>query len=252
PQKLASYSLNPQDVIRAVQAQNVQVAAGQIGQPPTPAGQTSQYIITTLGRLENSDQFANIVLKNTDASLVYLKDVANIEFGAQSYDQTCTLDGKPSVALSVYQLPGSNALDVATRVKERMKQLRDRFPPGIDYAIVYDTTPFITESIAEVRETLIDAIVLVAVVILVFLQNWRSAVIPMVAVPVAIVGTFAVMAAMNFSLNNLTLFGLVLAIGIVVDDALVVVEAVAHDIEPGVSARDATVGSMAGVSGTVV
>src|SRR6516164_6783989 len=214
PQRLASYNLNPQDVIGAVQAQNIQVAAGQIGQPPTPSGQTSQYIITILGRLESTEQFANIIVKNANGSLVYLKDVANIELGAQSYDQTCTLDGKPSVALSIYQLPGSNALEVAQRVKDRMKQLRERFPPGITYAIVYDTTPFITESIAEVRETLIDAIVLVAVVILLFLQNWRSAIIPLVAVPVAVIGTFAVMAAMGFSLNNLTLFGLVLTMAL--------------------------------------
>src|SRR4029077_1201133 len=138
PQKLSSYGLNAQDVINAVQAQNIQVAAGQIGQPPTPSGQVSQYIITTLGRLENTDQFSNIVLKSSGGSLVYMRDVANIELGAQSYDQTCTLDGRPSVALSVYQLPGSNALDVARRVKERMAQLRDQFPPGMDYDIVYD------------------------------------------------------------------------------------------------------------------
>jgi multidrug efflux pump subunit AcrB len=252
PQRLASYNLNPHDVIAAVQAQNIQVAAGQIGQPPTPTGQSSQYIITTLGRLQSTEQFASVIVKNTNGSLVYLRDVANIELGAQSYDQACTLDGKPSVALSVYQLPGSNALEVANRVKQRMRQLRDRFPPGIDYDIVYDTTPFITESIAEVRETLIDAIVLVAFVILVFLQNWRSAIIPLVAVPVAIVGTFAVMAAMNFSLNNLTLFGLVLAIGIVVDDAIVVVEAVGHHIEHGMAPRDATLRAMEQVSGPVI
>jgi multidrug efflux pump len=252
PQKLAAYNLNAQDVIQAVQAQNIQVAAGQIGQPPTPAGQTSQYIITTLGRLENTDQFANIILKNINGSLLYLKDVANIELGAQSYDQTCTLDGKPSVALSVYQLPGSNALDVAKRVKERMKELRDHFPPGIDYSIVYDTTPFIKESIIEVFETLFDAVVLVAVVVLVFLQNWRSSLIPLVAVPVAVVGTFAVMAAMDFSLNNLTLFGLVLAIGIVVDDAIVVVEAVEHHIEHGLQPREATLRAMEQVSGPVI
>jgi multidrug efflux pump subunit AcrB len=252
PQKLAAYSLNPQDVIQAVQAQNIQVAAGQIGQPPTPSGQVSQYIITTLGRLENTDQFANIVLKSTGGSLVYLKDVANIELGAQSYDQACTLDGKPSVALSIYQLPGSNALDVARRVKERMAQLKSHFPPGIDYDIVYDTTPFINESIREVFETLFDAVVLVALVVLVFLQNWRSSLIPLIAVPVAVVGTFAVMAAMGFSLNNLTLFGLVLAIGIVVDDAIVVVEAVEHHIEHGMSPRDATLRAMEQVSGPVV
>jgi multidrug efflux pump len=252
PQKMAAYNLNAQDVINAVQAQNIQVAAGQIGQPPTPTGQVSQYIITTLGRLENTDQFANIILKSTNASLVYLKDVANIELGAQSYDQTCTLDSKASVALSVYQLPGSNALDVARRVKERMKELRDHFPPGIDYAIVYDTTPFINESIIEVFETLFDAIVLVAVVVLVFLQNWRSALIPLIAVPVAVIGTFAVMAAMGFSLNNLTLFGLVLAIGIVVDDAIVVVEAVEHHIEHGMAPREASLRAMEQVSGPVI
>jgi multidrug efflux pump subunit AcrB len=252
PQKMASYNLNAQDVISAVQAQNIQVAAGQIGQPPTPSGQVTQYIITTLGRLQNSDQFANIILRNQGSTLVYLKDVASIEMGAQSYDQTCTLDQKPSVALSVYQLPGSNALDVARRVRERMKQLRLRFPPGIDYKIIYDTTPFIRESIIEVYETLFDAVVLVAIVVLVFLQNWRSTLIPLIAVPVAVVGTFAVMAAIGFSLNNLTLFGLVLAIGIVVDDAIVVVEAVEHHIEHGLSPRQASLKAMEQVSGPVV
>ena len=252
PTKLASYGLNTKDVIAAVQAQNIQVAAGQIGQPPTPSGQVTQYIITTLGRLEDTDQFANIILKNVGSTLVHLKDVAKIQLGAQSYDQTCTLDGKPSVALSVYQLPGSNALDVAKRVKERMGQLRTHFPPGIDYSIVYDTTPFINESISEVFKTLFDAIVLVAVVVLVFLQNWRSSLIPLIAVPVAVVGTFAVMAAIGFSLNNLTLFGLVLAIGIVVDDAIVVVEAVEHHIEHGLAPREATLRAMEQVSGPVV
>ncbi|MCC6417446.1 MAG: efflux RND transporter permease subunit [Gemmataceae bacterium] len=252
PQKLASYGLIPQDIIKAVEGQNVQVAAGQIGQPPTPRGQVSQYIITTLGRLQNTDQFANIVVKSTGTSLLYLKDVANIELGAQSYDQACTLDGKPSVALSVYQLPGSNALDVARRVRERMDQLKAHFPPGIDHAIVYDTTPFINESIHEVFETLFDAVVLVALVVLVFLQNWRSSLIPLIAVPVAVIGTFAVMAAMGFSLNNLTLFGLVLAIGIVVDDAIVVVEAVEHHIEHGLSPREASFRAMEQVSGPVV
>jgi hydrophobe/amphiphile efflux-1 (HAE1) family protein len=252
PGRMAAYGLNSQDVISAVQAQNVQVAAGQIGQPPTPTGQVTQYIITTLGRLENTDQFAGIVLKNVGSTLVHLKDVANIELGAQSYDQTCTLDGNPSVALSVYQLPGSNALDVAGRVKERMKQLKKHFPPGIDYDIVYDTTPFIQESISEVFNTLFDAVVLVAAVVLLFLQNWRSAIIPLVAVPVAVIGTFAVMAAIGFSLNNLTLFGLVLAIGIVVDDAIVVVEAVEHHIEHGMAPRQATIRAMEQVSGPVV
>ena len=178
--------------------------------------------------------------------------MANIELGALSYDQTATLDGKPSVALSIYQLPGSNALAVSSMVKAKMEELRGRFPTGLDYKIVYDTTPFINESINEVYKTLILAVILVAVVVLLFLQNWRSAVIPLIAVPVAIIGTLAVMAAIGFSLNNLTLFGLVLAIGIVVDDAIVVVEAVEHHIEEGMNPHDATVCAMEQVSGPVV
>src|SRR5438445_8343636 len=154
-----------------------------------------------------------ILRTEADGRQVRLSDVANIELGALGYDQTCTLDGKPSVALSVYQLPGSNALETARLVRAKMEELKQRFPEGVDYAIVYDTTPFINESINEVFKTLRDAVILVALVVLVFLQNWRSALIPLVAVPVAVVGTFAVMAAMGFSLNNLTLFGLVLAIG---------------------------------------
>ncbi len=252
PQKLAILGLNAQDVITAVQGQNIQVAAGQIGQPPTPSGQVTQYIITTKGRLQTTEEFADIILRNNGNTLVYLKDVAEIEMGAQSYDQTCTLDQKPSVALSIYQLPGSNALKVAQTVRDRMKQLQKNFKPGIDYAIVYDTTPFIQESIHEVYETLIDAIVLVAFIVLLFLQNWRSTLIPLVAVPVAVVGTFAAMAAIGFSLNNLTLFGLVLAIGIVVDDAIVVVEAVEHHIEHGLSPRQASLKAMEQVSGPVI
>src|SRR3954467_13158823 len=175
-----------------------------------------------------------MVLKTgADGSIVRLRDVARIELGAQGYDQSCTLDGKPSVALSIYQRPGSHALETARLVRAKMEELKGRFPTGLDYAIVYDTTPFITESVNEVFHTLRDAVILVALVVLLFLQNWRSAVIPLIAVPVAIIGTFAVMVAFGFSLNNLTLFGLVLAIGIVVDDAIVVVEAVEHHIDHG-------------------
>src|SRR5262249_901288 len=217
------------------------------------SGQVFQFTISTMGRLTDPDQFEEMILK-TDAQgrLVRLRDVARIELGAQGYDQTCRLDGQPSVALSIYQLPGSNALDIAQLVRTKMEDLKTRFPEGVDYAIVYDTTPFITESINEVFKGLRDAVVLVAIVVLVFLQNWRSAIIPLIAVPVAIVGTFAVMAAMGFSLNNLTLFGLVLAIGIVVDDAIVVVEAVEHHIEHGLSPRDATIKAMEQVSGPVI
>ncbi len=252
PQKLASYGLIPQDIVKAVEAQNIQVAAGQIGQPPTPRGQVSQYIITTLGRLQNTDQFANIIVKQGGGTLVYLKDVAGIELDAQSYDQTCTLDGKPSVALSVYQLPGSNALDVAERVKARMRQLRKNFPPGVEYSIVYDTTPFIRESIHEVRRTLLEAVVLVAIVVLLFLQDWRAMILPMIDVPVSLIGTFAVMALMGFSLNNLTLFGLVLAIGIVVDDAIVVLENIERLIATGLDARTATIKAMEEITGPIL
>src|SRR5579883_2175608 len=217
PEKMSYRGLTATDVVAAIEQQNTQVAAGQIGQPPVASGQVFQLTMSTMGRLIDAEQFADMILKTDDyGRLVRLRDVANIELGAQAYDQTCTLDGKPSVALSIYQLPGSNALDTANGVYAKMKELQARFPEGLDYKIVYDTTPFIRESVYEVFYTLRDAIILVAIVVLVFLQNWRAALIPLVAVPVAIVGTFAVMAALGFSLNNLTLFGLVLAIGIVV------------------------------------
>ncbi len=253
PERMASRNLAASDVVTAIQQQNTQVAAGQIGQPPVEHGQVFQFTISTMGRLADPDEFAEMILKrDPNGGLVRLKDVARIELGAQGYDQTCRLDGQPSVALSIYQLPGSNALDVAGLVRSKMEDLKSRFPDGIDYAIVYDTTPFINESITEVFKGLRDAVILVSIVVLVFLQNWRSAIIPLIAVPVAIVGTFAVMATMGFSLNNLTLFGLVLAIGIVVDDAIVVVEAVEHHIELGLSPRDATIKAMDQVSGPVI
>ena len=253
PGKMAFRKLTAGDILQTIDQQNVQVAAGQIGQPPVPTGQMFQYTMSTLGRLADPEQFADMILKtNADGAIVRLRDVARIEMGAQGYDQTCTMDGKPSVALSIYQLPGSNALETARLVRAKMEELKSRFPEGVDYAIVYDTTPFIDESISEVFKTLRDAVLLVAFVVLLFLQNWRSALIPLVAVPVAVIGTFAVMAGMGFSLNNLTLFGLVLAIGIVVDDAIVVVEAVEHHIETGLSPRDATIRAMEQVSGPVV
>src|SRR3954466_7007637 len=253
PGKMSFRNLTAADVATAIEQQNVHVAAGQIGQPPVPTGQVFQLTMSTLGRLTDPEQFSDIILKSdAEGRIVRLRDVARIEMGAQSYDQTCTLDRKPSVALSIYQRPGSNALETSQMVKDKMEELKGRFPEGLDYAIVYDTTPFITESVNEVFKTLRDAIILVAVVVLLFLQNWRSAVIPLIAVPVAIIGTFAVMAALGFSLNNLTLFGLVLAIGIVVDDAIVVVEAVEHHIEHGLEPRQATIKAMEQVSGPVI
>ena len=253
PGKMSFRNLTSTDVTTAIEQQNAQVAAGQIGQPPVPTGQVFQYTMSTLGRLADPEQFADMILKtDTTGRIVRLRDVARIELGAQGYDQSCTLDTRPSVALSVYQRPGTNALDTAALVRDKMDELKKRFPKGLDYAIVYDTTPFITESVNEVFNTLRDAVILVAVVVLLFLQNWRSAVIPLIAVPVAIIGTFAVLAAFGFSLNNLTLFGLVLAIGIVVDDAIVVVEAVEHHIDHGMAPRDATIRAMDEVSGPVV
>ena len=253
PQKMSFRGLGASDVVRAIEQQNIQVAAGQLGQPPVDTGQAFQFTITTLGRLSDTDQFADMILKaDAQGGVVRLRDVAEVELGAQGYDQICTLDGRPTVALSVYQRPGSNALDVARSVRSKMEELKERFPEGIDYAIAYDTTPFITESVNEVFKTLRDAVILVAVVVLLFLQNWRSALIPLIAVPVAVVGTFAVMSAMGFSLNNLTLFGLVLAIGIVVDDAIVVVEAVEHHIEHGMTPRAATIQAMSEVSSPVI
>ncbi len=254
PEKLALKGVAAADVVHAIEQQNAQVAAGQVGQPPAPNQQVFQYTINTLGRLTSAEQFAEMILKS-DAEgqrVVRLKDVATIRLGALNYDQSCTLDGKPSVALSIYQLPGTNAIATAQRVKAKMEELRGRFPDGIDYAIVYDTTPFIEESISEVFHTLRDAVILVALVMLVFLGSWRAAIIPLAAVPVAIVGTFAVMSVLGYSVNNLTLFGLVLAVGIVVDDAIVVVEAVQHYIEEGFSPREATAKAMDAVAGPVV
>jgi multidrug efflux pump subunit AcrB len=253
PDRMAARKVTPGEVTRAVETQNTQVAAGQIGQPPLGTGPAFQLTMSTLGRLMEADQFANLVVK-TDAQgrLVRLRDVAEIEMGAQGYEQSCTLDGKPSVALTVHQLPGSNALETARLVRARMEELAKRFPEGIAHEIVYDTSPFIEESIREVFRTLLEAVALVALVILLFLGDWRAAVIPLLAVPVAVVGTFAAMLACGYSLNTLTLFGLVLAIGIVVDDAIVVVEAVEHELGKGLAPREATIRAMEQVAGPVL
>ncbi len=253
PQKMSSRDLTATDIINAVKEQNVQVAAGQIGQPPVPRGQDFQYVMSTMGRLLGEEQFADIIVKTgTTGQVTRLKDVARIELGPKSQDQTCRLDGKPSVGLGIWQLPGSNALATAERVQAKMEELKERFPQGLDYKIVYDTTPFINESIHEVFKSLRDAIILVAIVVIVFLQNWRSAIIPLIAVPVSLVGTFAVMAILGFSLNNLSLFGLVLAVGIVVDDAIVVVENVERWIGQGLSPREATYKAMEEVTVAVL
>jgi hydrophobe/amphiphile efflux-1 (HAE1) family protein len=316
PDKLASLNLTAADVVGAIGRQNVQVAAGQIGQQPVPRGQQFQLTINTRGRLIESQEFADIIVKvgqggpagtqsaqstmtmstamstgaSTDSSgsgspstaagtasspvgqaaaVVRLRDVVSsphevideqgrpqivggVQLGSQQYDQTATLDGQPTVALTIYGLPGANALDTAAGVRAKMDDLKRRFPEGVDYRIAYDTTPFIRQSVNEVFRTLRDATLLVALVVLVFLQSWRAAIIPLVAVPVAVIGTFAAMAVLGFSLNTLTLFGLVLAIGIVVDDAIVVVENVERWLEHGLEPKEATRKAMDEVTGPVI
>ena len=234
PDKLQSRNLTVGDVIKVLREQNVQVAAGQIGQPPVPKGQDFQFTLSTLGRLTTPEQFADIILKtDSNGEITYLRDVSRIELGARSEDLMARLDRRPSSGLAVYLLPGANALDTADRIKARMRELETRFPAGLKYAIVYDTTPFVRESVNEVIKTLRDAIILVTIVILLFLQDWRSLLLPVIGVLVSLVGTFAVMIMMGFTLNNLTLFGLVLAIGIVVDDAIVVLENIERWMEKG-------------------
>jgi multidrug efflux pump len=253
PRKLAARNLTAGDVVRVIRAQNNQVAAGYIGQQPARADQDRQITLHTLGRLSDEEQFGDIILKtDPNGRITKLKDVARIELASKNEDISVRMDGQDTVFLAIFQMPDANALDVHQRVVDKLDELKKTFPEDLDYDIGFDTSPYTSESISEVVKTLRDAILLVAVVVLVFLQNWRSALIPLVAVPVAIIGTFAVMAAMRFSLNNLTMFGLVLAIGIVVDDAIVVVEAVEHHIEQGLAPREATFKAMEQVSGPVI
>ena len=261
PDKLQTRSLTAVDVVSAIQNQNVQVAAGEVGQEPVPKGQEFQYPMSTLGRLDTVQQFGNIVLKtgqgnpaqgNASSQVVRVRDVARIEFGAQNYDQIAKLDGQPAAGLAIFQLPGSNALDVAGAIKKKMKELSQSFPAGLEYKIVYDTTPFIRQSVDEVFNTLIIAVVLVAVVVLFFLQDWKAMILPMIDVPVSLIGTFAVMTVLGFSLNNLTLFGLVLAIGIVVDDAIIVLENIERLMATGLDARSATIKAMEEITGPII
>jgi multidrug efflux pump subunit AcrB len=266
PDKVAARNLSASDIVTALREQNVQVAAGALGRPPIPTGQAFQYTRSTLGRLTTPDEFGEIVVKTggggettrlrdlvtdvrTDDSGV---EFGGIQLGAKVEDTSCRLDGQPSVGLAIFQQPGSNALDTADAIRARMTELKRSFPPDVDYAIVYDTTPFINESIHEVFKALRDAIILVAVVVLAFLQSWRATLIPLIAVPVAIIGTFAVMMGLGFSINNLSLFGLVLAIGIVVDDAIVVVEAVEHHIAHGLAPKAAAEKAMGEVTGPII
>ncbi|MBN9522309.1 efflux RND transporter permease subunit [bacterium] len=253
PGKLQSRNLTVSDVLRVLREQNVQVAAGQIGQQPVPTGQDFQLTLNTLGRLTEPEQFGEIVLKTgPDGEVTYLRDVARVELGARNQDTVGRLDGRPSPALVVFLLPGANALDTADGVKAKLRELEPRFPKGLRYAFPYDTTPFIRESVNEVFHTLRDAIILVAIVILLFLQDWKALLLPVIDVAVSLVGTFAVMSLMGFTLNNLTLFGLVLAVGIVVDDAIVVLENIERWLDKGLPVREATIKAMGEITGPIV
>ncbi len=253
PEKLSAYGMTGADVVQALRDQNVQVTGGQIGGPPTEAENAFTYTVTTQGRFDDARQFRYVIVKaGEDGRLIELQDVARIELGAQDYVTNSYLDGKPAVALAIFQRPGTNALAAADEIQAAMQRLSADFPPGLAYQVVYNPTEFISESINEVYKTIIEAVILVVIVIIVFLQSWRSSIIPIVAIPVSLIGTFALMLAFGFSLNMLTLFGLVLAIGIVVDDAIVVVENVERNIQMGLSPRQASHRTMDEVGTAVI
>src|SRR5499433_759776 len=253
PDLLAKLGLTVPDLTRAVQQQSTVNPAGKIGAEPAPKGKEVTYTLRAQGRLQTPEEFGQIVVRsNPDGSVVRLKDVARMELGAQNYQQVARFGGRPAGIIAVFQSPGSNALAVADGVKKTMAELKERFPPDLDYAIGLDTTRSVTEGIGEIIETLLIAVVLVILVVFIFLQNWRATLIPMIAVPVSLIGTFAVFPLLGFSINTLSLFALVLAIGLVVDDAIVVVEAVEHHIEEGMSPREATLRAMEEVSGPVI
>jgi multidrug efflux pump len=253
PQKVASRNLTANEVVAAIREQNAQVAAGVIGAPPNSSKVELQLSVNTPGRLQTPEEFGEIIVK-TDATggVVRLKDLARIELGASEYGLRSLLDNKPAVAIPVFQAPNSNAIEISDQVRATMEELKQNFPAGVDYSIVYDPTTFVRDSIKAVVTTLLEAVLLVVIVVIVFLQTWRASIIPLLAVPVSIVGTFALMHMFGFSINALTLFGLVLAIGIVVDDAIVVVENVERNIEEGLSPRDATYKAMHEVSGPII
>ncbi|AXA91230.1 efflux RND transporter permease subunit [Massilia sp. YMA4] len=252
PQKVAARGLTAGDVVNSIREQNVQVAAGVIGQGPSKDADF-QLTVKTHGRLQSPEDFGNIVVKvNADGATTLLKDVARLEMGSNSYALRSLLNNKSAVAIPIFEAPNANALQLSADVRERMKELSKDFPEGVEYSIVYDPTQFVRESINSVIHTLVEAVVLVALVVIIFLQTWRASIIPLLAVPVSVVGTFAVMLGFGFSINTLSLFGLVLAIGIVVDDAIVVVENVERNISNGLSPRDATVQAMKEVSGPII
>ncbi len=253
PQKVAEHGLAAGDIVNEIRAQNVQAAAGVIGSSPSIPGLSLQQSVNAQGRLQSPEEFGDIVIKTSPGSAVTrLRDVARIELGAADYALRSLLDNKSAVAVPVFQAPGSNAIQIADAVRATMEEIKQNMPEGVDYAVVYDTTQFVRASIEAVVHTLLEAVVLVVIVVVLFLQTWRASIIPLVAVPVSIVGTFGVMHLFGFSINALSLFGLVLAIGIVVDDAIVVVENVERNIEQGLSPLQATYRAMSEVSGPIV
>ena len=253
PQKVAQRGMTATDVVRAIREQNVQVAAGVIGASPSGRDVPLQLSVNAQGRLQSEEEFANIILKSSpDGSITRLADVARVELAASEYGLRSLLNNKPAVALPIRQAPGANALDVSAAVRETMAELAKDFPPSVEYRIVYDPTQFVRASIKAVIVTLLEAIALVVLVVIVFLQTWRASIIPLLAVPVSIVGTFSLMLGFGYSINALSLFGMVLAIGIVVDDAIVVVENVERNIAEGLSAREATYRAMQEVSGPII
>src|SRR6187402_643343 len=253
PEKLAIRNLTTGDVIKAVREQNIEVAAGALNAPPGPNSNAFQVNINTQGRLVTEDDFLNIIVRSdATGSVTHLRDVARVELGSNNYALRSLLNNREAVAIPIFQRPGSNAIAISDEVRAEMATLKKDFPQGVDYTIVYDPTVFVRGSIEAVVHTLFEAIILVVLVVILFLQTWRASIIPLVAVPVSLIGTFAVMYLVGFSLNTLSLFGLVLAIGIVVDDAIVVVENVERHIEHGLSPRDATYKAMEEVSGPIV
>jgi HAE1 family hydrophobic/amphiphilic exporter-1 len=253
PDQLANLGITIPEVISAIRAQNTVNPAGQIGSEPVPAGQQFTYTIRAPGRLPSAEEFGNIIIRaQTTGAMVRLKDVARIELGAQNYSIQGRLNGKPAALLAVYQLPGTNAVDAANGVRKSLSEASARFPEGLTYTVAMDTTLAVTQGLKEIETTLLEALGLVILVVFIFLQNWRAALIPLLAVPVSLLGTFMIFPLLGFSINTLSLFGLVLAIGLVVDDAIVVVEAVEHHIEKGLTPRDASIKAMQEVSGPVV
>jgi multidrug efflux pump len=253
PDRMASLGITATDVAQAIREQNVQVPAGQVGQPPATRGQSFQYSMRVQGRLIETTEFADVIVgSKPDGSFIRIRDIGRVELGAKSYSNVSSLDGKAAALVSIALVPGANALETAQLIKARLTEIAGNFPKGMDYSIVYDTSAFVEASVEEVIHTFFEALALVLVVVFLFLQNWRTTLIPMLAVPVSLVATFAAFQVLGFSINTLSLFGMVLAIGIVVDDAIVVVEAVEHNMGAGLKVRDATIKAMEEVQGPVV